>query len=161
MQWIKRQTCYNIILLNKVSSDELAMINYLGKPQTLNQRNCCDLLIQCMEWTNTHQCTNWGWGCWTHFVDEPKAHPPCPKLLFFFTSFLPQKFSLLPTYPLSYFPPHISHLPPPSYLPPTSPLLPPIAILPSPKPKSCLEREPNGTRASTELQSAWHETHGT
>jgi len=117
MWWIKRQTCYNIILLKKVSSDELAMINYLGKPQTLKQRNCCDLLIQCVEWTSTHQCTSWGWGCWTHFVDEPKAHPPYPKLLFFFTSFLPQKFSLLPTYPLSYLPSHISHLPPHSYLP--------------------------------------------
>jgi len=46
MQWIKRQTCYNIILLKKVSSHEVTVINYLVKPQTLNQWNCSDLLIQ-------------------------------------------------------------------------------------------------------------------
>jgi len=70
-----------------------------------------------LEWTNSHQCTSWGWGHWNHFGDKPKTHPPCPKLLVFSTSSLPQKFSLLPT-----------SLPPtsPSYLrlpPPTSHLI--------------------------------------
>jgi hypothetical protein len=48
------------------------------------------------------------------FWDEPKPHPPCPKILFFSASTLPQNFSLQPTY----LPPTSLLLPLPSYLPP-------------------------------------------
>jgi hypothetical protein len=55
-----------------------------------------------LEWTSSHQCTSWGWGRWSCFGDEPKAHPPYPKLLFFFHLFFAPKIF------------------PPTYLPPTS-----------------------------------------
>jgi hypothetical protein len=49
------------------------------------------------------------------FWDEPKTHPPLPKVFGFFSLFSTPKF-FLPTYlPFTYLPP--SHLPPPSYLP--------------------------------------------
>ncbi len=73
-----------------------------------------------LEWTSSHQCTSWGWGCSSCFGDEPKTHP-LP---------LPREFSA----PLSA--PKFS---PPTYLPPllsTSPLLPPsthFLLTPSPK----------------------------
>jgi hypothetical protein len=82
-----------------------------------------------LEWTSNHQCTSWGWGRWSRFGDEPKTNPPCPQVLFFSASYLPQNFPLLPTSlpptsallftsPPSYHPPPTSHLPPPSYMPP-------------------------------------------
>ncbi len=71
-----------------------------------------------LEWTSSQQCTNWGWGYWSRFGDEPKTHFPLPKLFGFFTLFFTPK--VLPrTYlpPPIYIPPPTSDLPPPSYLP--------------------------------------------
>ncbi len=50
-----------------------------------------------LEWTNNHQCTSWGWGHSSHFGDEPKTHPPLPKVFGFFSLFYAPSFSLLPT----------------------------------------------------------------
>ncbi len=53
-------------------------------------------LLARLEWTNSHQCTSWGWARSTRFADE---HPPCPSRLFFHLLSAP-KFStstLLPT----------------------------------------------------------------
>ncbi len=76
-----------------------------------------------IEWTNSHQCTSWRWGCSSHFGDEQKTHSPCPKLLGFFQSlFCPKIFPSLPhTSPSTSLPPLTSH-------PPTSPLLPPSSF---------------------------------
>ncbi len=33
-----------------------------------------------LEWTSSHRCTSSGWGCSSHFGDEPKTHPfPLPR----------------------------------------------------------------------------------
>jgi hypothetical protein len=77
---------------------------------------------------HSHQCTSWGWGCWSCLGDEPKTHPPCPKLLVFSASSHPKNFpSYLPapSYLLA-----TSHLPPLSYLLPPSTLLPPTYLPP-------------------------------
>ncbi len=57
-----------------------------------------------LEWTNSHQCTSWGWGRWSQFGDEPITHPPLPRVFRFF-NFLSA---------LRFFPP--TYLPPPTYL---------------------------------------------
>jgi hypothetical protein len=82
-----------------------------------------------LEWTNNHQCTSWGLGCSSHFGDEPKTHPPLPKVFGFFNLFSAPK--LLPP---TYLPP--TYLPPPTSILPTSPLLPTsphFALIPSSK----------------------------
>jgi len=50
-----------------------------------------------LEWTSSHQCTRSGWGHSSHFGDEPKTHPPLPKVFSFFSLFSTPKF-FLPTY---------------------------------------------------------------
>jgi hypothetical protein len=72
-----------------------------------------------LEWTSSHQCTSWGWGHWSHFGDEPKTHPPIPKVFGFFHPLLYPK--VIP----SYLPP--CHLPPFLF---TSPFLPPTCLPP-------------------------------
>ncbi len=62
-----------------------------------------------LEWTISHQCTSSGWGHSSRFGDEPKTHPPLPKVFGFFSLFSAPKF-FLPTY----LPP--TYLPPPTYL---------------------------------------------
>jgi len=59
-----------------------------------------------LEWTSSHQCTSWGWGCSSCFRDESKTHPPLPKVFGRFSLFSAPKF----------FPPTSL---PPTYLPPT------------------------------------------
>lgn len=54
------------------------------------------LSIHC-QWTNTHQCNSLGWGRSSHFADEPKTHPPLPKVFDFVSFFFTPKF-FLPTY---------------------------------------------------------------
>ncbi len=56
-----------------------------------------------LEWTSSHQCTSSGRGCWSHFGDEPKTHPPLLKVIDFFSLLSAPKL-----FPLTY--------PPPTYL---------------------------------------------
>ncbi len=70
-----------------------------------------------LEWTCRHQCTSWRWGRWSRFGDEPKTHPPLPKVLSFFSLFSTPK-----SFPPTYLPP--IYLPPLTSFLPTSPLLP-------------------------------------
>ncbi len=50
-----------------------------------------------LEWTSSHQCTSSGWGRSSCFGDEPKTHPPLPKIFGFFNLFFAPKF-FPPTY---------------------------------------------------------------
>jgi len=59
-----------------------------------------------LEWTSSHQCTNWGWARSTRFADE---HPLCPSRFFF---------SPPSSLPRNSLPPPL--LPTPSYLPRTT-----------------------------------------
>jgi hypothetical protein len=83
-------TCYYTSLQYKFFPTSLS--RYRPQPQPTSIR---------LEWTNSHQCTNWGWGHSNHFEDEPKTHP-LP---------LPRDFSSPFLYP-KIFP---SYLPPPSF----------------------------------------------
>ncbi len=49
------------------------------------------------EWTSSHQCTSSRWGHSSRFGDEPKTHPPLPKVFGFFSLFSAPNF-FLPTY---------------------------------------------------------------
>ncbi len=56
-----------------------------------------------LKWTNSHQCTSWGWGRWSRFGDEPKTHLPLPKVIDFFSlfstpNFFPPTYLPFPTY---------------------------------------------------------------
>jgi hypothetical protein len=53
-----------------------------------------------LEWTSSHQCTNWGWARSTHFADE---HPPCPSRFFFSPPLCPE-ILYLPLLPTTYQP---------------------------------------------------------
>ncbi len=119
-----------------------------------------EFLVECLEWTSSHQCTSWGWGRSSRFGMNQKHILPCPKFLVFSISYLPQSFSLLPTSLLltsPLLPPF--HLYPPSYLPPT--YLPPPTYLTSfcvhsiVKARKRLKWEP----PSSEFKSAWSGTH--
>ncbi len=128
-------------------------ISYIIKKQSFS--TTCTLAG--LEWTSSHQCTSWGWGYLNCFGDEPKTHPPLPKVFGFFSLFSAQIF-FLPTYlPPTYFPP-------PTFLLPTYPLLPP-SHLPPPSylfhlilhslHRQNLKREP----PSSKLGSAWSGSH--
>jgi hypothetical protein len=86
--------------------------------------------------------TSRGWGRSSCFGDEPKAHPPLPKVFGFFSLFSAPKF-----FPPTYLPPTYLPLLPPS---PTS--LPPIAPLLPTSPHFALN-------PTSELGSAWNGSH--
>jgi len=99
-----------------------------------------------LEWTNSHQCTSWGWARSTHFGDE---HPPCPSGFFFSPPLCPEILYLPPTSP--FLPSSLLSplLPPPSYLPPTYHLPSPSSLPPSnPTP-------PHSITRALETSSGW------
>ncbi len=66
-----------------------------------------------LEWTNSHRCTNLGWGRSSRFWDEPKTHPLpahgffsplfCPKIFpsYLLPPLLPTSFTSFPTHSIS------------------------------------------------------------
>jgi hypothetical protein len=88
-------------------------VSKIWVPNNNAQKNTL-CLLSWLEWTNSHQCINLGWGCSNHFGDEPKTHPlPLPEVflaLFFAPNFSPLTFLLL-TSPLLPISPHIGLIP--------------------------------------------------